>query len=167
MLPILRASLADSPPQSDIRPYPQGRRSADTESVLVNEGLELLSEEEARRLLARGGLGRIGITIGAMPAIFPVTYEIVDDAIVFLTAPGSKLSAATEGAVVAFEVDDYDDTTREGWSVLVVGRAELVRDLDVTFKVLQTKLAPYANGFRPNVVRIAAEFISGRRIVRD
>jgi hypothetical protein len=132
--------------------------------VLVDDGLELLTEEEARRLLAVGGVGRVGITMGALPAIFPVNYEVIDDAVVFLTAPGSKLNAATEGAVVAFEVDEYHGESRAGWSVLVVGRAEVVNDLDVTFKVLQSKLEPYSNGFRTNVVRVQVEFISGRRI---
>jgi nitroimidazol reductase NimA-like FMN-containing flavoprotein (pyridoxamine 5'-phosphate oxidase superfamily) len=132
--------------------------------VLVNEGLELLTEEDCRRRLAEGDVGRVGITLGALPAIFPVNYRVIDDAIVFLTAPGSKLSAATEGAVVAFEVDDYDRERRAGWSVLVVGRAEVVTDLDLTFKVLQAKLEPFADGLRANVVRIRVEFISGRRI---
>src|SRR3546814_16284954 len=76
--------------------------------MLVDHGLELLSEEEARELLDHSEIGRVGVTMGAIPAIFPVNYAIVDDLIVFRTAPGSKLSAATEGAVVAFAVDEFD-----------------------------------------------------------
>jgi nitroimidazol reductase NimA-like FMN-containing flavoprotein (pyridoxamine 5'-phosphate oxidase superfamily) len=69
--------------------------------VIVDEGLELLTEDQARGLLATGEVGRIGITIGALPAIFPVNYRLIDGSIVFRTAPGSKMSAAAEGAVVA------------------------------------------------------------------
>ena len=58
--------------------------------MIVDEGLELLSEDEARKLLATGGVGRVGLTIGALPAIFPVNYKVIDGAIVFRTAPGSK-----------------------------------------------------------------------------
>jgi nitroimidazol reductase NimA-like FMN-containing flavoprotein (pyridoxamine 5'-phosphate oxidase superfamily) len=133
--------------------------------TLADEGLELLTEEQARDLLARGEVGRIGITIGALPAIFPVNYRLLDGAIVFRTSPGSKLSAATEGAVVAFEVDDYQLADRTGWSVLAVGQAELVHDVAMTFKVLDAGLEPLAGGRRSSIVRIKPTFLSGRRIV--
>ena len=134
--------------------------------MLVDHGLQLLEEEEARALLAQSDVGRVGVTIGAIPAIFPVNYAVIGDSIVFRTAPGSKLSAASSGAVVAFEVDDYDRKERSGWSVLVVGHSEVVHDLDTTFKVLDIGLQPWADGFRSSIVRIAIDMISGRRIVR-
>ena len=134
-------------------------------TMLVDEGLELLTEDEARRLLAASEVGRVGITIGAMPAIFPVNFRVVDDAIVFRTAEGSKMAAATAGAIVAFEVDEVQPEVRGGWSVLVVGRSEVVHDLEVTFKVLDARLEPFADGRRCAIVRITPDFISGRRIV--
>ena len=82
--------------------------------MVVDAGLEPLSDDEARRLLAGGEIGRVGITLGALPAIFPVNYRLVDGAIVFLTAPGSTMSAAVTGAVVAFEVDDDGAWDRSG-----------------------------------------------------
>jgi nitroimidazol reductase NimA-like FMN-containing flavoprotein (pyridoxamine 5'-phosphate oxidase superfamily) len=132
--------------------------------ILVDEGLELLTEADARALLATADVGRVGVTIAALPAIFPVNYGIVDDCIVFRTAPGSKLSAAASGAVVAFEVDDYDRAERSGWSVLVVGPSEIVHDLELTFKILDAAIEPWAGGIRTNIVRIRPELISGRRI---
>jgi nitroimidazol reductase NimA-like FMN-containing flavoprotein (pyridoxamine 5'-phosphate oxidase superfamily) len=133
--------------------------------MLVDHGLQLLTEEDARALLTESDVGRVGVSMGAIPAIFPVNYAVLDDMIVFRTAPGSKLSAATSGAVVAFEVDDYDRNDRTGWSVLVVGRSEVVHDLDTTFKVLDAGLEPWADGFRSSIVRINIEMISGRRII--
>ena len=135
--------------------------------MLVDEGLELLTEAQCRDLLAAGKVGRVGITLGAMPAIFPVNFVMIDGSVVFRTAPGSKLAAAARGAVVAFEVDDYDGSARSGWSVLVVGQAEVVHDLDVTSKVLAARLEPWAAGYRTNLVRISTEFVSGRRIVNS
>src|SRR3546814_20622897 len=114
--------------------------------MLVDHGLELLSEEEARELLDHSEIGRVGVTMGAIPAIFPVNYAIVDDLIVFRTAPGSKLSAATEGAVVAFEVDEFDGASQSGWGVLVVGRSQVVPDLDTTLKELDVGPEQWANG---------------------
>jgi uncharacterized protein len=134
--------------------------------VIVDEGLELLTEDQARGLMATGEVGRVGLTIGALPAIFPVNYRMIDGSIVFRTAPGSKMSAAA-GAVVAFEVDDYQLADRSGWSVLAVGQAEVVNDLAMTIKVLDARLEPFAEGRRTTIVRIEPTFISGRRIVHD
>jgi uncharacterized protein len=133
--------------------------------VLIDEGLELLDEPEEMRLLALSEVGRVGVTIGAMPAIFPVNYRLVDGCVVFRSSPGSKLSAAASRAVVAFEVDDYNAADRSGWSVLVVGPSEVVHDLDVTFKTLEAGLEPYVDGPRGAIVRIVPVFVSGRRIV--
>ena len=138
-----------------------------SELMIVDEGLELLTEDEARGLLATGEVGRVGITIGALPAIFPVNYRLIDGSIVFRTAPGSKMSAAAEDAVVAFEVDDYQLADRSGWSVLAVGRAEVIHDLAMSFKVLDARLEPFVDGSRTAIVRIEPTFISGRRIVHD
>jgi uncharacterized protein len=135
--------------------------------MIVDEGLELLTEDQARGLLATGEVGRVGITIGAMPAIFPVNYRVIDGAIVFRTAPGSKMSAAAEGAVVAFEVDDYQVADRSGWSVLAVGRAEVVHDLAMSCKVLDAQLEPLAGGRRTAIVRIEPTFLSGRRLIPE
>ena len=133
--------------------------------MIVDQGLELLTEDQCRQLLAGGEVGRVGITMGALPAIFPVNYLVVDGAIVFRTAPGTKMSAATEGAVVAFEVDDYQLADRSGWSVLAVGRAEVVDEPDTGFLARLARLEPFVDGTRPSIVRIEPLFLSGRRLV--
>jgi nitroimidazol reductase NimA-like FMN-containing flavoprotein (pyridoxamine 5'-phosphate oxidase superfamily) len=133
--------------------------------MLIDEGLELLSEADALRLLAQGEVGRVGFTMGALPAILPVNYRVIDGSVVFRSSPGSKLSAAMRGAVVAFEVDDFNAADRSGWSVLVIGQSEVVHDLDITFRALEAGLEPYADGPRGAIVRIEPSFVSGRRIV--
>ncbi|MGW4546652.1 pyridoxamine 5'-phosphate oxidase family protein [Streptomyces violaceorubidus] len=47
--------------------------------------------------------------------------------IAFRTAPGVATAAAVDSEV-AFEVDHIDDSTSQGWSVLVVGRCRTVTD---------------------------------------
>jgi nitroimidazol reductase NimA-like FMN-containing flavoprotein (pyridoxamine 5'-phosphate oxidase superfamily) len=139
--------------------------------VIVDQGLELLTERQAHQLLAAGEVGRVGITIGALPAIFPVNYRLIDDAIVFRTGPGSKLSAAAEGAVVAFEVDDYQLADRSGWSVLVVGPAEVVNDPGMESRVADAGLEPFPDGSgasscescRPSSLVVASSTAPGRR----
>jgi nitroimidazol reductase NimA-like FMN-containing flavoprotein (pyridoxamine 5'-phosphate oxidase superfamily) len=133
--------------------------------VLIEEGLEILDESEAMRLLANSEVGRVGVTMGALPAIFPVNYRLLDGAVVFWSSAGSKLSAAATGAVVAFEVDDYNVADRSGRSVLVVGPSEVVDDPDVAFKALAAGLAPFVDGARSTIIRIEPTLVSGRRIV--
>jgi uncharacterized protein len=133
--------------------------------MIVDGGLELLDDDEARRLLASSEVGRVGITMGALPAIFPVNYRLVDGAIVFWTAPGSKMSAAVAGAVVAFEVDDYGVWDRSGWSVLAVGEAHVVDDPALRQAVAAAGLEPFADGARTAMVRVEPTFLSGRRLV--
>jgi uncharacterized protein len=149
----------------DHRLYTVAGRGSHTCRVIVDQGLELLNEAQCRQLLAGGEVGRVGISVGALPAIFPVNYRVIDGAIVYWTAPGSKMSAAVAGAVVAFEVDDYQVADRSGWSVLAVGRADVVTDPDLIKRVAATHLEPFADGARTTVVRIEPTFLSGRRLV--
>lgn len=132
--------------------------------ALVDNGLELLTEEQCLDLLTRAPVGRVGVSIGALPVILPVNFCLLDGAIYFRTAGGTKLEAASDHTVVAFEADDFDPLEHEGWSVLVVGRAETV--IETADVLVHLPLAPWAPGERDHVVRIAIELMSGRRIRR-
>src|SRR5688500_14773377 len=92
--------------------------------MLIDEGLELLDEAECLRLLSTSTIGRVALALGGLPAVFPVNFTMVDGNIVFRTGEGTKLSAALAKTIVGFEADAIDPTYHEGWSVLVVGRAE-------------------------------------------
>lgn len=126
--------------------------------------LEILTEEHCRELLAANTLGRVAITVGETPAIFPVNYALLDGDVVFRTAEGSKLRAALERAVVAFEIDGTDAGSHTGWSVLVVGHATaLWRRPDIE-RAEALDLRPWAPGPRDCFVSLTTGTISGRRI---
>jgi nitroimidazol reductase NimA-like FMN-containing flavoprotein (pyridoxamine 5'-phosphate oxidase superfamily) len=135
--------------------------------VLWDEGLELLEEEECLALLASSQVGRVGVSIGSLPAIFPVNFALVDGAVVFRTSDGTKLAAATEHAVVAFEVDHVEPESRGGWSVLALGVASVVADPAQEAALREVTLDPWAGGGRDHYVRIPIEMVSGRRISPD
>lgn len=86
----------------------------------------ILSRQQCLARLAETPLGRVGVSIGALPAILPVHYAMVDDSIVFRTTRGTKLDAAAADSVVAFEVDAQDLVEDGWWSVLVQGIAKPV-----------------------------------------
>ena len=87
-----------------------------------------LSREQCLERLASAPLGRIGVSIDALPAILPVRFTLVDDSVVFRTTKGTKLDTAAKGAVIAFQADDYDVTESGWWSVLLQGIATPVGD---------------------------------------
>ncbi len=121
-----------------------------------------LSQEQCRFLLASQIFGRVGLTSGALPVIVPVEYVYDDGVITFRTERDSKLRAAEHGDVLAFEVDGYDATSGEGWSVHVLGRATVItHDHEIT--ALPTLDLPRA-AERHHYVRLHCEVVSGRRL---
>lgn len=130
--------------------------------------LQVLSDDDCYRLLATQQIGRLGIVAEHYPLIFPVNYAL-DHAgvIVIRTNAGTKLAAASY-ANVTFEVDEIDQWTRSGWSVLVRGLAEEVTSEYGTELIERTKASgvePWAPGDRGHWMRIIPQEISGRRIV--
>jgi len=129
--------------------------------------LETLSREECFRLLATQAVGRIGITVQALPAVLPVNFGLLGESVVFRTIPGTKLDAATNKTVVAFEVDSYEPDGRSGWSVLVIGEAKKLLDDDVDGAAALEIDAWPLDGQVSHFVHIEGTQISGRRFTRS
>ncbi len=79
---------------------------------LDRNGLEVLDERECRTLLEGVSIGRVGLSIRAMPVVLPVNFALLPDAVVVCTSPGSKLEAACNQAIVAFQADGVDVNER-------------------------------------------------------
>jgi nitroimidazol reductase NimA-like FMN-containing flavoprotein (pyridoxamine 5'-phosphate oxidase superfamily) len=126
-------------------------------------GLEILGREECFNLLARPAVGRIALSMGALPVVLPVNFTLFEGDILIRTAPGTKLRAAAANAVVAFEVDDVDPVDHTGWSVMVQGVASEITDEATVERAHWAPLMPWArqNGC---YLRIACQVVSGRRL---
>ena len=72
---------------------------------LDRNGLEVLDREESLRLLGTAALGRIAVTSAALPLVLPVNFRFDGRQVLIRTGAGTRLDAATDHAVVAFEVD--------------------------------------------------------------
>jgi hypothetical protein len=129
--------------------------------------LEAISDDECRDLLAIVQIGRVVLSIDALPAALPVNYWLIDDAIVFRSTPGTKLTAALNHTVVGFEVDEIDPATRSGWSVLVVGTSTVVSDPAEIARLDQAGLRSWAPVPTPHYVKISIQRISGRRLTKS
>jgi nitroimidazol reductase NimA-like FMN-containing flavoprotein (pyridoxamine 5'-phosphate oxidase superfamily) len=129
--------------------------------------LQVLPGDECRRLLAGRQFGRIGLAGGHYPMILPVNYVLDGDAIVIRTE-SPKIIAAGGYARVAFEVDDVDERTRSGWSVLVHALAEEVTGVQRDKLAARLRAAdgiPWAPGEHGHWIRLIPKAVTGRRIV--
>jgi nitroimidazol reductase NimA-like FMN-containing flavoprotein (pyridoxamine 5'-phosphate oxidase superfamily) len=133
--------------------------------VLEHEGLELLDEATCLELMATVEVGRVGISVGALPAIFPVNFAMEGRNVYFRTGAGTKLSAATNHAVIAFQCDQFDRDEHTGWSVQGVGVAVDVTAPQELDRLTELLGQPWLDGDRQHVVRISLEMLTGRRIV--
>lgn len=127
-------------------------------------GLDVLEQAECLQLLAGAPIGRVVFTDQALPAVQPVSFAVHDETIVFATCDGRRIAEASDGAVVAFEVDEFDPGRRTGWSVTVVGRARAVTDPEETGELARLPIDRWASEDAPVFVRIAIELVNGRRI---
>jgi nitroimidazol reductase NimA-like FMN-containing flavoprotein (pyridoxamine 5'-phosphate oxidase superfamily) len=129
------------------------------------QGLIVMTLEECERLLEARSIGRIALLAAGEPLILPVVFQYVHGAVVFRTAPGEKLDAVWQNAPAAFEIDDWDQPTRTGWSVLVRGRTEAVHDETQIAELESLGLEKWVPSPQPTTwVRINPIEITGRRI---
>jgi len=126
--------------------------------------MEVVSRREALQLLRSTPVGRVVVTIGALPAALPVNFVVVDDDVWFLTGAGTKLRAAIENAVVAFEADGFEGLGHTGWSVLVQGHATEVTDPAQVENARRAGLGAWLPSSPASLVRVASEIVAGRRI---
>jgi nitroimidazol reductase NimA-like FMN-containing flavoprotein (pyridoxamine 5'-phosphate oxidase superfamily) len=125
--------------------------------------LESVGRQESIELLSSAVVGRVVFTLSALPAVVPVTFAVLDEAVVLRTAEGTRLAAAADGGVLAFEADEIDPLARTGWSVVVTGIAELVTD-PIRRAHIQEAVAPFAPGENDVYVSLPLTVVTGRRV---
>ncbi|WP_405445933.1 pyridoxamine 5'-phosphate oxidase family protein [Streptomyces erythrochromogenes] len=132
---------------------------------------EQLDRSEALRLLGTVPLGRIVFTHQALPAIRPVNHVVEgEDVIIRLDEGASRASLVatpgTPGIVLAYEADAIDPGTHLGWSVVVIGCAELVENRKDAER-FEALLDPWTNQPMAGVLRIRAVLVTGFRLGRQ
>jgi nitroimidazol reductase NimA-like FMN-containing flavoprotein (pyridoxamine 5'-phosphate oxidase superfamily) len=133
--------------------------------------LEPLDEAECLRLISPGGIGRIAFTGRYGLTVFPVNYRLHDGAIVFRTAQDSptgedlRTGIAHADYQVAFEIDQIDQVTRGGWSVLIHGPAHHMSSDAELAAVLESGVEPWPGGSREHAISITPSRITGRRLI--
>ena len=122
---------------------------------------EILTGEQCWELLEGASFGRLALSVGDQPEIFPINIWAADGKILFRTAEGTKLSEVAVNGKVAFETDSYTDLV--GWSVVAKGNARILSGRDEILAADQSPLKPWLPTVKLNYVEIDVFDISGRR----
>lgn len=80
-----------------------------------------LSQQECWGLLAVGSVGRLALSINALPAILPVQYTSDGASISICLGQHEVPATSVHESVVAFGADEIDEGSRSGWAVQVQG----------------------------------------------
>jgi uncharacterized protein len=128
---------------------------------MAEEPVTVLSEDESWSRLSGVALGRLVTTFAGEPEIFPVNYAVQDRTVLFRTAEGTKLFSAVASSTVVFEADDHD--VAEGWSVIVRGRARLLRTDAEIEEADRAQLIPWTATPKIHYVRVTPSDITGRQ----
>jgi nitroimidazol reductase NimA-like FMN-containing flavoprotein (pyridoxamine 5'-phosphate oxidase superfamily) len=132
--------------------------------------LEELDRAECLRLIAPGGIGRVAFDDGEGPTVVPVNYAVDEGSVVFHTSLEGRLNRSLLTAVpggqvrAAFEVDRIEESTHEGWSVLLRGGAHPLEDEE---KARAARVDPWPGGEREAWFSLTAKEVSGRRLRRQ
>lgn len=138
--------------------------ATDDTTAWTDGSLVELPHDECLQLLTTHAVGRVAWNGPQSPTVLPVNFVVDGDEIWFRTNAHSSLSQEVDDLPVAFQVDDVDEFTRSGWSVLVRGTAHVVYD---TARVPRTwpGLETWPAGAHALHVVIEPEQVTGRRLV--
>jgi len=97
------------------------------------------------------------------PDSLPINHLVDHGTVVFRTGTGTKLLAAIRAEPVAFEVDGWDPVVGEAWSVVVKGKAEVIKRMAELLASTGWPLFPWYEGPKPSFVRVVPGEVTGRR----
>lgn len=124
---------------------------------------QVLDRDTCLSLLCSVEIGRIAWANDAGEAVvLPVNFTLDGDDVVFTTAAGAKLEAVRSGRTISFETDDVEPALHIGWSVLVVGHAEIVTEAEEDR--LEHPPLSWDRRPKPYLIRLSTDRVSGYRL---
>jgi uncharacterized protein len=143
-----------------------GSRLAKEEEPMTNESathrwLVDLPTEECWELVTSRPVGRLAWTSPHGPTVIPVNFAVDGRNILIRTKAYSEAARETDDTVVAFEVDSFDAEARDGWSVLMRGRAHF----EYQSPTAEGDPDVWVDGPRSLRLRIEVHEVTGRRIL--
>ena len=125
-----------------------------------HDTVQELDEVQVWEFLTAHRIGRLAIVIGGEPDIFPVNYVVDGQSLVFRTAEGSKLLAASLGGRMAFQVDEW---THEGAVSVLAHGTPHVMEGEERESATSLELDPWVPTHKEHWVRLEVDEVAGRR----
>jgi hypothetical protein len=92
---------------------------------------DALSAPECWRLLATASVGRLALSVRALPVIVPVQYYLDGRRLAVCLGHHELPERSLDDTVIAFAADSIDPVARSGWLVQVQGRSVIPRGLRI------------------------------------
>lgn len=128
---------------------------------------EAIGRQQCLELIESHHLGRIAWQAADLPMILPITYAMHQGSVYFRTLPDGLLAELAQPTSVALEVDELDQQTRSGWSIVLHGHSSAVLEPDELAALwVSDSLVPWASGNRTLFIRIRPDRIAGRIVRR-
>ena len=119
-----------------------------------------LNGEQSWRLLEGTRHGRLVVSVGGEPDIFPVNYVSSNRKLYLRTAPGNKLAQLTINSAVLFEADGI--LSDEAWSVVLRGKARVLSNSAELAAVEELGLKSWVPTLKDFYVEIEPVSVTGR-----
>ena len=132
----------------------------DTDTGFTHSPVEILDVATCWDLLGRRTVGRLAVSIAGQPDIFPVNYVVDGQSLVFRTAEGSKLLAASLGGRMAFQVDEW---AHEGAVSVLAHGTPHVMEGEERESATSLELGPWVPTHKEHWVRLEVDEVTGRR----
>jgi hypothetical protein len=148
-----------------ISPSTAGRPDSDDGS---ERHFDAIGHQQCLDLIESNHVGRIAWQAADRTQILPITYAMHQGSVYFRTLPDGILAELAQPTSVALEVDELDQQTRSGWSIVLHGRTSAVSEPDDLADLWASEsLVPWAVGNRTLFIRIVPESVSGRVVRRS
>ncbi len=127
----------------------------------------ILTAKQCWKLLSETSIGRLALTVDGRPDVFPVSYQLDGESLLFRTGGGTKINAINDDARVALEADAVSAEFGIAWSVVIKGRAEITTSDSPVLNATDRGLFPWQGVGKDHLVRIVPETVAGRRFTLD
>jgi nitroimidazol reductase NimA-like FMN-containing flavoprotein (pyridoxamine 5'-phosphate oxidase superfamily) len=117
---------------------------------------DTLSEQRCWQLLATAAIGRLALSVRAMPVIIPVQYYLDGRSLAVCLGHRDIPARALDEVIIAFTADAIDPASGSGWSVQVQGKSAIARQ----HRFSRACGLPSAG----QVVRISSAAVSGYQV---
>jgi uncharacterized protein len=131
----------------------------------VNRTTTPLTRDQCVVRLSSHCVGRVSVSIDALPVIVPVVYLLDGDSVLFRAPLDSALADACADAVIAFEADDFDASvvTNASWSVHIVGVGSLLDERE-QLRVLSLGSQDVTGRDMDQIVRLSLGHVRGNEL---